>query len=173
MPSDDMEVRLFADGEQELRALARRMRDAGNGDLQAKLRRNLRDAGRPVLAELRTAVVGVQVTSSRGGKAHPSYSRQLRQRVAKALRLSVAYRGIRFNVQGSAMGDAQYGAALAKYLDGQLAGYRRWRHPVFGQAEVWAEQSGRPWFFVTIMANADQFEAACVDAVNEIIGEIA
>lgn len=169
----DMEVRLYASGENELRALANRMRAAGAGDLQLKLRRNLRAAAQPVLNDLRVAVRAVEVSSSRGGAAHPSYSRQLRERVAKALRISVAYRGVRFAVQGQAMGDEKYGAALAKYLDGELPGYRRWRHPVFGQDRVWEEQNGRPWFFVTIMANADQFEAACEQAVNEVIGEIA
>lgn len=173
MPTDDIEIRLFTGGEQELRALAARMRRAGNGELQLKLRRNLRAAGQPVLSELRSAVRAVQVSSSRGGTAHPDYSRELRIRVAKALRLSVAYRGIRFNVLGSTMGDAKYGAALAKYLDGTLPGYKRWRHPVFGNQELWEEQTGQPWFFVTIMANANRFEQACVDAVNDIIGEIA
>lgn len=173
MPTEDIEVRLFSGGEQEFRAVAARMRRAGMGELQLKLRRNLRAAGQPVLAELRTAVRGVEVTSSRGGTAHPDYSRKLRERVAKALRLSVAYRGIRFNVQGQAMGDERYGAALAKYLDATLPGYKKWRHPVFGNTEVWEEQTGKPWFFVTIMANAERFEDACEQAINEIIGEIA
>jgi len=172
MASEDMEIRLLTDGEKDFRALAANLRRAGNGQLQLALRRNLRAAAQPVLGELRTAVQAVTVSSSRGGTAHPDYSRQLRSRIAKALRISVAYRGVRFNVQGQAMGDPKYGAVLAKYMDSTLPGYQKWRHPVFGNTEVWEEQRGQPWFFVTIMENAATFEAACVEAVNEVIREI-
>lgn len=167
----DIEIRLFTSGEAELRALSARLKKAAGGELERKLRRNLRSAGQPVLMELRAAVKAVQVTSSRGGMAPPSYSRQLRTRIARALRVSVAFKGVRFNVQGSAMGDAKYGAALAKYMDGELPMYRNWRHPVFGK-EPWVVQHGKPWFFVTIRRHTADFEEACVSAINEIVMEI-
>lgn len=167
----EIEVRLFTSGEAELRSLARSLQNAGRGELQARLRRNLREAGQPVISELRSAVMDVTVSSTKGGAGRPSYSRDLRVKVARAIRLSVAYRGVRFNVQTQAIGIPKYGAALAKYLDGELPMYRNWRHPVFGK-DVWTVQHGQPWFFVTIRANASRFEDACVDAVNEIIREI-
>lgn len=172
MADGEIEIRLRTDGEAEFRALAQRLRRAASGELERKLRRNLREAGRPVVAHLRTAVMAVNVTSSRGGTADPSYSRQLRQRVASAIRLSVAFQGIRFAVQGSAVGDGKYGLTLPKYLDGELPMYKNWRHPVFGQEGVWEVQHGKPWFFVTIREHAADFEEACVAAINEIVMEI-
>lgn len=171
MAKGDMEIRLFTDGEAEFRDLSRALRKAAAGDLEKKMRANLRKAAQPVLAELRVAVMGVQVSSSKGGQAPPSYSRQLRRRVAAAMRISVAFSGVRFAVQASVIGEGKYSGALAKYLDGELPMYRNWRHPVFGR-DVWVTQHGSPYFFVTIRAHAADFEEACVEAVNEIVDEI-
>lgn len=172
MAEGEIEVRLRTDGEAEFRALAQRLRQAAAGELERKLRRNLRAAGRPVVSDLRAAVMRVNVTSSRGGMAHPSYSRNLRQRIASAIRVSVAFAGIRFAVQGSAVGDGKYGFTLPKYMDGELPMYKNWRHPVFGNENVWEVQYGQPWFFVTIREHAADFEEACVAAINEIVMEI-
>lgn len=171
MPTEDLEVRINTDGEKEFRALARRFKEASNGtELNKKLRDKLRDVGRPVQEELRVAVKNVQVQSKLGGMGKPHYSRMLRARVAGAIRMSVAYKGIRFNVLGSAVGP--YGAALAKYLDGELPGYSRWRHPVFG-SDRWEVQYGSPWFFETIRHHAGDFERACSDAMSEMLREIS
>lgn len=171
MASGDMEIRLFTDGEKEFRSLSRALLRASAGELEKKLRSNLRQAAQPVLAELRTAVMAVEVSSSRGGMGRPSYSRQLRRRIASAMRISVAFAGIRFAVQASAVGDGKYSGALAKYLDGELPMYKNWRHPVFGR-DAWTVQHGSPYFFVTIRAHASDFEEACASAVNDVLNDI-
>lgn len=170
MASDDIDIRLRTNGESEFRALAQRLRRAGSGELEKKLRSNIRAAGRPVLAQLKVAVMAVEVQSSKGGHAPPSYSRLLRKRISSALRMSVAYKGIRFAVQSQLLGEGKYSENLPRYLDGELPGYKNWRHPVFGK-EPWVVQHGKPWFFVTIRAHAGDFEDACVKAINEIVME--
>jgi hypothetical protein len=170
MVTADAEVRIQIQGEGDMRALAQRLRSASvNGDLQKALNRNLRDKGQPVIAELRSAVQGVQVTSTKGGLGKPQYNRMLRARVASAIRMSIAYKGIRFNVEGARVG--AYGAALAKYLDSELPGYKDWRHPVFGR-NIWTVQHGSPWFFQTIRLHADSFENACISAINDFLAKI-
>lgn len=168
----DMEVRINTEGEQAFRALGRRLKEAAGGKkLDTKLRANIRETARPVVEELRSAVRSVQVQSSRGGMGKPHYSRQLRARVASAVRVSVAYKGVRFNVLGSAVGP--YGSQLARYLDSELPGYARWRHPVFGHHDRWVEQHGSPWFFETIRHHAADFERACERAIDEVLRDIA
>lgn len=170
MVTADLEVRITLQGEKEMRALGQRLRRASTGgDLQKALNRNLRDKGQPVIAELRSAVMGVQVTSTKGGAGKPHYERGLRARVAKAVRMSIAAKGIRFNVESGRVG--AYGAALTKYLDSELPGYKDWRHPVFGR-NIWTVQHGSPWFFRTIRLHADSFENACISAVNEFLAKI-
>lgn len=172
MPSEDIEIRINTEGEQEFRKVARKLKEAATGKaLDTKLRRNIRDTGRPIVFELRAAVMAVQVQSKLMGGGHPHYSRQLRARVASAIRMSVAYKGSRFTVQSTTLGD--YGPALVKYLDSELPGYQRWRHPVFGNTSHWEVQRGQPWFFETIRQHTRDFEDACQRAISEVLRDIA
>lgn len=172
MPTGEIEIRINTEGEDTFRALGARFREYSTGTkLSNDLRSKLRKVGEPVIGDLRAAVMGVSVQSSREGLGRPHYSRQLRARVASAIRLSVAYKGVRFNVQG-ALVDHKYGNALAKYLDGELPTHRNWRHPVFGR-DVWTVQYGSPWFFETIRVHAGDFEQACADVMTEALRNIA
>lgn len=172
MPTEQIEIRVNTDAETNFRRVAAALRGT---NLEAKLRRNLRNAAQPVIADLRAEVMSVDVQSSRGGAARPSYSRGLRASIARQVRVSVAFRGVRFTVQSEGLGAqwGPYGPALVKYLDGELPGYRNWRHPVFGQEDVWEVQYGRPWFFETIRRHAANFELACAEAMVEVIQEAA
>lgn len=172
MPTGEIDIRINTDGEQTFRALSARLKEASTGGkLNRDLRANLRKAGAPVVGELRAAVQAVVVQSSKNGLGRPHYSRRLRARVASAVRLSVAYKGVRFNVQG-ALVDEKYGNALAKYLDGEIPQYKAWRHPVFGR-DVWTVQYGSPWFFETVRLHAEDFEQACAQAMNDAFRNIA
>lgn len=164
--SIDMSVR----GYEQFRELSKALKQAGAGDLQRNLRRNLRAAGRPTEVALRAAVMRVQVTSSRGGTARPDRSTGLRQRVAAAVGTSVTQNGIRVRVNAAKVGP--YGRSLPRYLDGSLARYSRWRHPVFGQPTVWSEQSGSAWFFATVQSRAGTFQRAVLDAMDETTREL-
>lgn len=168
-----MEVEMQASGDREFAQVGRRLLEAGRGELQKKLRENIRDAGRPVVEEIRTAVRAVEVESTQGGMAPPSYSRGLRQKAASGTRMYVSYRGVRFVVHASYVGAGKYSGALLRYLDAELPMYKNWRHPVFGNKDVWTVQHGSPWFFVTVRRNAARFENACLEAMDQTVREIA
>lgn len=68
--------------------------------------------------------------------------------------------------------DPEYGGSLPKYLDGTLPGTARWRHPVLGNEDEWTNQTGSPWFFSTIEANADRVERAVLKVMGDIADEI-
>lgn len=152
-------------GGEAIKRLQADIRKAQRADLDRMMRRNIRTAARPVIADLRSTVLSIQVSSSRGGVARPDTDTQLRQRIARAVSVSTTRKGVRIVVPGRRIGS--YGAALSKYLDTTIKGYARWRHPVFGH-DVWAEQRGQPWFFNTINRHATDFRRAVLAAVDEI-----
>jgi hypothetical protein len=48
-----------------------------------------------------------------------------------------------------------------------------WRHPVFGDRDVWKSQTLLPgWFEGPLIANRDQFTAAAVRAIEETASEV-
>lgn len=157
-------------GARQLQRLARRFREHGDGaELRRDLRRNLRERAKPVVAEVKAAALRVQVSSTRGGIAYPNRSTGLRARVAKATKLSFARSGVTILVSAKAFG--AYGSTLPKYLDSELEGYGRWRHPVFGK-DVWTAQKGNPFFFVTIRRNAHVFRQGVLDAIDDALDKL-
>jgi hypothetical protein len=163
---EDGNLTLRVQGGVELRRLAEDLRTAGRKDLTAMMRRNIRAAGRPVMADLRTAIMSTQVTTNRGGHVRPDTDTHLRQRIADALTVSNTRNGIRIVVSARRVGP--YGASLPKYLDATIKTYVRWRHKVFGREDVWVEQRGQPWFFNTINRHSTDFRKAVLAAVDEI-----
>lgn len=161
---------LRVQGGVQLKQLSADLRQAGRGDLSRKMRRNIRVAARPVMADLRTAIMNVQVSSDKGGRVRPDTDTQLRSRIARAIEVRTTTRGIRLVVNAKRVG--AYGTTLPKYMDATITVYRRWRHPVFGH-DVWVAQTGQPWWFTTINRHATTFRRAVLDALDETIRELA
>lgn len=153
-----------------LRRLSEQLGESGRRDLTRKMRRNIRVAASPVMADLRRAVMGVQVSSSKKGLARPNTDTQLRSRIAGAIGARIIWKGIRLVVNPRRVGS--YGAALPKYLDASITGYVRWRHPVLGH-DVWVEQRGQPWWFKTIDRHTNDFRRAVLDGLDEFARELA
>ena len=157
--------------------LSRRFKDHSDGaEMRRNLRKRIRAAAKPVEADIRAAVMGVSVTSSKGGNAPPNDSTQLRARVAKAVTTRITARGVRIEVSSRRFkgeGNPKHRMRLPKYLSGELKSYNRWRHPVFGNRENWVEQTGSPYFFVTIHKHRTDFRRAVGDAIRDTLEQIA
>lgn len=156
----------------ELEKLSKKLKSQRGGQLQRRLRSEIAGAARPVEGRLRTAAAGVRVTSSRGGVARPDKSSGLRQRLAGAVDTRLTARGVRFVVEANRV-DERYGASLSRYSDGELRQWRRWRHPVFGNRENWQNQTGSPWFFVTVRKHQAAFEKAVGKAIDAVLKDIS
>lgn len=184
---------LAAEGASELRKLGERIKEAGRDDLRKKMRKHIRDAGQPAVQDLRRAVMGVNVTrrldtySRRWDDASGKFvfrdlaapregrwgrrSTGLRARTARAIGISQTRKGIRIQVSPKRFGD--YGVTLPRYLDTEASPrWIKWRHPVFGNPDVWVEQQGEPWFFVTVTKHREKFRQAVSDAIDEMIREL-
>ncbi|MFC5996954.1 hypothetical protein ACFQE5_22340 [Pseudonocardia hispaniensis] len=150
-------------GQEQYRALARRLREAGRGDLQRKLTKAIRAEGDPALRAVRAAWMTVDVTSSRSGGS----SSGLRARVAAATRISILGSGIRIRVEGKRV-DPVYGRSLSYGLDG----LGRWRHPVFGNREVWEQQRGQEVFYSTLRRYESRWRAGIEQAMADVARQI-
>lgn len=150
-------------GQDQYKQLARRLKQAGRGDLQRRLTKEIRRAGDPGLRAVQTAWMGVDVTSTRGG----GKSSGLRARVAAATRISILGSGIRIRVEPKRV-DPRYGRGLSYGLNG----LGRWRHPVFGNREVWADQTGQEVFYRTLLRFESRWRAGVEKAMDETAREI-
>lgn len=174
-------------GAQQIRDLSAQIKAAGgDGTMLRKFRKEIRDAGAPCVADLKSAVMGVKVTrgndpyarrTQRTGVApRRSTSRWgprstgLRARVADAVGISQTKKGIRIRVSATKVGP--YGTSLPRYLDWTLPRSKRWNHPVFGNRSVWVTQQGSPWFFVTIDQHRTSFRAAVFDVLEQTKQEL-
>jgi hypothetical protein len=115
------------------------MRDAKAFDrnLGLRLQRNIREAAKPVVADVRAAVLQAPPDDRPGSVG-------TRAAIAKGvgLRISTAARGGSVTIAASSR-------ALPAGRKPMLRAYNKkagWRHPTFGNRDVWQHQQGRPYF---------------------------
>lgn len=175
-----LRISIAATNVSAFRQLAKDLRKAGKTDLRKQLRTKIAEAGRPVLDDVKSAVRELPVTSRGGGgkqrltynvgratteRAKASAGRRvagLRATIARATKLQITAKGVRFVVQASQLPEDQ--RSLPRHLDSA----KGWRHPVFGDRDVWVAQKGRPYFAATIRKKAPAFRRAIVDAMEKI-----
>lgn len=171
-----------AQGAQEYRALAKKLR--GKKEFRKKLRTKIADAGKPVVQDVKQAVMALQVTSHGGGtaqrkafavgkakteRAKASAAKRdtgLRRSIASAVGVQITAKGIRIRVSGSKLPPSQQ--SLPRHLDSP----KGWRHPVFGNKSNWVDQKGGPYFAETIKKKAPAFRRAVLEAMDEVARDI-
>ncbi|SEF34406.1 hypothetical protein SAMN05421837_107374 [Amycolatopsis pretoriensis] len=180
----EAELILNAEARRDYRELAAKLRK--RKEHRKTLRKKIADAGRPILAEVRTAVQELRVTGRSGGgakqrrlhnvararteRAAQAAARRhagLRRTVASATNLKVTAKGVKFVVDENRLPANQRG--LPRALDLR----KGWDHPVFGRADIpKAHQKGGPWFASTIAKHEQAFRHAIVEAMDEIKRDI-
>ena len=168
------ELQMKVSGADRYRALSRRLRKAADGnELQRKLTKSIRSEGGPALAAVREAWLAVDVTSlppnNRGGHARPDTSTGLRSRVARASVITVQQRGIKITVRGKQV-DPNY-PSLVFYLNG-MPKAKPWRHPVFGNREVWVAQRGQEVIPKVPLEFSKAWRNGCEGAMDEFVADI-
>lgn len=155
-------------GQDRYKALARRLKEAGRGDLQRKLTREIRRSGTPALRAVQARFLTVSVTSEgRGRGGRGGHGSGLRARVAAATRISILGSGIRIRVEPKRV-DPAYGRTLSFGVNGKY-----WRHPVFGRTKSqWVGQRGQEVFYSTLTRYERTWRAGVEKAMDEIAAEI-
>lgn len=151
-----MDVRV--DGADELRALAKRLKAAGRGDLRRELMRAAQRATRPVKAEVKASAI--RTLPSKGGFG------QWAARAKIVTRTRATGRSAGVVIKGS-------GAKNAPRADLRSLDRGRAMHPVFGRAP-YVLQRVRPGFFSQVMDGpltqraAREFETALDEIARKL-----
>lgn len=144
-------------GADQLGDLSRALKQAGRGDLQKRMRANIRDAARPVLADVKQ--------SARSIPAQPGPPTSgLRRRMAAATGLRIRRDGVRIAVSETRMGSQR---SLPRNME-----KHSFRHPVFGNRDRWVVQAGHPWFYGTVRRHETSLRRAVLAAVSDTADEL-
>lgn len=172
---------------QQFRDLSKRLKTAGRGDLRKQLNKAVKDAGRPIVEDVRNAAQGLHATSSHGGgslqrrryaasrarseRAAANALRRhggLRRRVAAATTLEATRRGVRFVVRSAQLPPDQ--RSLPRHMNSE----KGWRHPVFGDTDNWVAQKATPagFFSKTISQKSHEFRRYIGAQMEQVKKEI-
>lgn len=170
MAEPDLDVEIRAD---ELRALLQQMRRLENAKpLKKELGQAMRAAGKPMLKSVRAGVLATPSTRSvRKKKGH--VQGELRRNIAKAAKIQVRTGGrgagvvIRIDPRKMPAGKNN----LPGYLDGRPP-FDRWRHPVFGNSDVFVTQRSHPFFLQAIQPHMGEATRQIDEALNKIRREL-
>jgi len=143
----------------DLRRISRELRRMDNREITKRFRKELRAAASPLVPRVRASIRSIPSTRS--------YSPMgLRGSMAKATRLEVKTSGkaagVAIRVDGRKM------PAHMKSLPAMVEGKKRWRHPVFGNRNVWVQQPSHPYFYNVVRVAGP----ASRRAVNKVLDGI-
>jgi hypothetical protein len=145
----DFEVR----GSHDLAVLAKRLKDAGRGDLRKELLKGIRTAAKEAIPDIRQSAY--RTLPRRGGLAQAVGGQ------AYTTRTSLALSGAKVRIVGQGMKE------LTDIDEGRL------RHPVFGDRSTWRGQAVTPGFFSGAVARrAPDIRKQIEAAVNDIAKQV-
>jgi len=159
-------------GEDAIRQMARQVAE-GPDHLRENLGVAVRRAARPTLRDAKKAIASNRIIGyRRGGRAYrgPHTSKNLRAAIAAAVDVEINTGTLnpraRFVVR-------TYRLGARRRLPELIESGNRWRHPILGNRRAWAQQSGRPWFQVSIEKNRPLFERRVNEALDRTARAIA
>lgn len=167
-------------GAQQFAQLARHLK-ANDRQMKNEMAAAVRKATKPAVNEVKAAILAVESHSYGGGrKAREQYaqargsktaSRGLRAAIARGITartaMSVKSAGVRIHVNTTQLPPDQ------KSLPALMDGGRTWRHPVFGNREVWVTQQAAPWFYVTLYKLRDPVAQELLLVVDRFMARIS
>lgn len=139
-------------------------KEADGKELRRDLVRNLRAVATPALQAARAAILAMPSMSTR----EPG----LRASVAKQTKISVTTTGRRAGIRIRALKTGM--PRGFRNAPKRLNSRKGWRHPVFGNREVWRSQMGQPgWFDDTIPPFKPAAVAAAAAAMDAVARRVS
>lgn len=167
-----MGLSLTVKGASELKRVAEDLRRA-KGALRRELVQAFKQAGQATLKRVKHNIETMTIRGYRTGRtpqfrAHRPGTR-IRQRISNVTELDVSSSAgdphVRFQVVTDRLGDAHN---LPWHLDSG----KKFRHPIMGNRESWAANSGKPWFYDEIKSDLDLFVAECDKAIDRVVEKL-
>jgi len=155
---------------QDIRRLLARLRELEDGkEIRKRLRRELKESAKPMVPAVQRAVLALPSKGQSARAGRPS----LRARVARATQIRVRASGTRPGVtvwiNPRRMPEGQKN--LPAYMEG-IRPFHRWRHPVFGDEDVFVQQPPKPFFYRAVRPLQDEVSRAGTRIINDIQREI-
>ncbi|MFF7966763.1 hypothetical protein ACFZC3_15525 [Streptomyces sp. NPDC007903] len=148
----------------DLRRIARELRQMDDKKLKAKFRKELRKAAAPLVPKVRQSIRSIPSKQAYAADG-------LRANLARATRIEVKTAGraagVAIRVDGRKM------PAHMKSLPSMVEGKKRWRHPVFGNREVWVDQHRQPYFYNAVRTAGPLARRAVSRVLDDITREIS
>lgn len=148
----------------DLREISRELRKMDDKELLKRFRKELRGAAAPLVPAVRASIRAIP-------SKQPYKASGLRGQMSRATSLQVKTAGrqasVVIRVDGRKM--PPRAKAVQSYMEGTKP---RWRHPVYGNTDVWVQQPPQPYFY-QVMAGAGPRARLAVDRVlNQVSKDI-
>lgn len=155
----------------EIQRTAERLRQVDK-KLPTRLRKELRKAAQPAVQAAKAEARSLPSRGVKGGTSrHPHRRNQLRRRLARSVRVQAATGGRRG--AGLRIVTAMPTASEALLPRGFDSGSKGFRHPVFGNRDVWVRQPGASWFRQPIGRQSHEVRARVARVIDETAQWIA
>lgn len=157
----------------DLRQVVKELKEVADGkELKRELTAGIRASLRPIVAKARAAYRAIPEGPSKPSKSRAEKG-DLTELLAKAVRLQVLTSGrragARIMVDARKMPDGMRSLpGLAEGEGGVDRRAGRWRHPVFGNREVWVQQPSFPTFYRTVEPYRDEVQHAIDQVLNDV-----
>lgn len=149
----------------DLRVISAELRRMDDREVTSRFRRDLRVAAAPLVPAVRSSAMAIPSRQTHGKRTG------LRRDIARAVTLRVRTAGklasVAIFVDGRKMPDRE--GALPQYMEGTRP---RWRHPVFGNPDVWVVQSPHPYFYRVVVPLGFASRVAINRTINSITRDI-
>lgn len=151
---------------QNLRNISRALRAEEDGkELRKELTRNMREALKPGAAEAKSGIMSMGSATPHGG---PALKSAIARKIRPEARISGKFPGAKIkafktpNIRGFANAAKRTNRASG------------WRHPLFGNREVWVQQHGKTkWFDRAFEGRRNHYEHAVKSALADMVNRIA
>ena len=146
-------------------------------EIKKALRKHLMDKAKPVVEEVRQAALSIPSSRSAGEtRKKKGASLGLRASIAAAVKsdFNGTRRGAVVHIRVSKTRflavSGRENTSLPYYMENRRK--RPWRHPVFGNREVWVEQDKHPFLAVTVFKHKQEFVNSIQAAVDETLAAL-
>ena len=154
----------------DLKAVVRALRGLADGkELRKELTQGMRGVLRPLVPRVKAAYLAGPSKGRRRRRQGPDLRTLLARSVRLEVRTAGKLAGARIRVDGRRMPPGM--GALPRHWEGPAEG-GRWRHPVFGNREVWVGQESHPTFYRTIRPDEAQARREIEQVVDRIFAKI-
>jgi hypothetical protein len=155
-------TRVTGTGVSEMKILAAKLH-AADADLKKNLRREMRAAGKPVVAKVQRSILDMPAASQK---------HELREEVAATVYASVSL--TKTQVQLTIVSSGRRMPEGKRGLPAHIDAAQGWSHPVYGHRDRWVRQRGKTsWFERPISESAGDVRQACADAIGETLRRLA